>query len=108
MMQKSMLICLLSLFIGVNTSWGQDDWDGSLEGFENGWNGWYADPNNGVWEIGDPNSGPFAAHEGTSVACTFLICPISISQYFTRIYKIKGNSKYHKFYIHRLRYGNSV
>ncbi len=40
-------------------------------GFENSWNGWYAD--NGVWEVGTPGApGPDAAHSGSSCAGTVL------------------------------------
>ena len=40
------------------------------EGFENSWNGWYAE--NGVWEVGVPTSGPGGAHSGTNCAATVL------------------------------------
>ena len=40
------------------------------EGFESGWNDWYAE--DGTWEIGKPTSGPGAAHAGTNCAATVL------------------------------------
>ena len=42
----------------------------SLEGFEDGWGDWHAD--HGVWQVGNPTSGPGSAHEGTNVAATNL------------------------------------
>ena len=42
----------------------------SLEGFEDGWGDWHAD--HGVWQMGNPTSGPGGAHEGTNVAATDL------------------------------------
>ena len=42
----------------------------SLEGFEDGWGDWHAE--HGVWQMGNPTSGPGSAHEGTNVAATNL------------------------------------
>ena len=42
----------------------------SPESFEAGWGDWYA--SHGVWQIGEPTSGPGSALEGTSVAGTHL------------------------------------
>ena len=48
------------------------------EGFENGWGGWRVDyiggqvTDFGIWEIGQPTSGPGAAHAGTNCAATVL------------------------------------
>ena len=41
-----------------------------VEGFESGWDDWYTD--HGVWQIGEPSSGPSGAYEGSSVAGTIL------------------------------------
>lgn len=40
------------------------------EGYELGWGDWYTE--NGVWEVGEPNSGPFAAYRGRAVVGTVL------------------------------------
>jgi len=40
------------------------------EDFESGWNGWSADC--GVWEIGQPKSGPGLSHDGSQCAGTTL------------------------------------
>ncbi len=48
------------------------------EGFEAGWGGWRADyfggqaTDFGIWEIGQPTSGPGSAHSGTQCASTVL------------------------------------
>ena len=70
-----------------NTAWGGDEqapgwyiddvqiWQGvptmrPLEDFEVGWGDWSTD--HGVWQVGEPTSGPAAAHSGTAVAATIL------------------------------------
>ena len=63
---------------GSRSGWYIDEveiWRGvpqmpALEGFEDGWGDWHAD--RGVWQVGNPTSGPGSAHEGTSVAATHL------------------------------------
>ncbi len=41
-----------------------------FQDFEDGWGFWYAE--NGMWDIGEPNAGPSAAHNGTQCAGTNL------------------------------------
>jgi uncharacterized repeat protein (TIGR01451 family) len=41
-----------------------------LDDFESGWGGWYSD--RGIWELGEPTTGPGAAHSGTSCMATVL------------------------------------
>ncbi|MBN2513813.1 MAG: LamG domain-containing protein, partial [Sedimentisphaerales bacterium] len=63
---------------GSRSGWYIDDvelWQGipqmpALEDFEAGWGDWSA--NHGVWQIGEPTSGPGAAYDGISVAATHL------------------------------------
>jgi|GEM_PF-1524012 len=43
--------------------------DGS-EDFEAGWGGWYSD--RGIWQVGEPTSGPGGAYSGTSCTATIL------------------------------------
>ena len=41
-----------------------------IYGFESGWGCWWT--SNGVWEIGEPNSGPGSAYSGSNCAATIL------------------------------------
>jgi len=43
---------------------------GDIEGFENGWGEWFTDY--GVWQIGEPNSGPEKVYNGVNCAGTVL------------------------------------
>ncbi len=47
------------------------DYVNRIEGFELGWNGWSADDYS-IWQVGQPSSGPGAAHSGTNCAATVL------------------------------------
>jgi hypothetical protein len=43
---------------------------GTLDGFENGWDGWHVD--NGVWQVGSPTFGPDSGHNSPNCAGTVL------------------------------------
>ncbi len=70
---KKLIPVFLFIFFSlvVPTSADPNCWDpNEIEGFEAGWHGWTTD--NGVWEVGEPTSGPGSAYAGTSVAATVL------------------------------------
>ena len=54
---KNMIPIFLLVFLSMVTpALADPNWTGmEVEDFENGWHGWSTD--NGVWQIGEPNSG---------------------------------------------------
>lgn len=63
----STLIIFLSLLFSMRTIRAETIYEYN---FESGWGNWYSD--NGVWEIGVPQSGPNESHGGTQCAATVL------------------------------------